>query len=138
MNFLVFFSINRIMAVQLMDRFNEGGPFFMSLILICLVLSMFFLIKGFLNRDKQPEHSKKMMSLVGDVSLLGLVIGFFGSIIGLITAFDAFEGLGEVNSGILAGGLKVSFLTTLFGSFVFIISRLGMLILRTLLKADKN
>jgi len=126
------------MAVQLMDRFNEGGPFFMSLILICLVLSMFFLIKGFLNRDKQPEHSKKMMSLVGDVSLLGLVIGFFGSIIGLITAFDAFEGLGEVNSGILAGGLKVSFLTTLFGSFVFIISRLGMLILRTLLKADKN
>jgi len=126
------------MSTQFIDRFNEGGPLFMSLILICLVLSIFFLVKGFLNIDKEPEYSKKMMNLVGDVSLLGLVLGFFGSILGLITAFDAFEGLGEVNSGILAGGLKVSFLTTLFGSFVFIVSRIGMLVLRAILKENKK
>jgi len=138
MNFLAIFSMNRIMSTQFIDRFNEGGPLFMSLILICLVLSIFFLVKGFLNIDKEPEYSKKMMNLVGDVSLLGLVLGFFGSILGLITAFDAFEGLGEVNSGILAGGLKVSFLTTLFGSFVFIVSRIGMLVLRAILKENKK
>jgi len=137
MKFLSIFSINLLISTQFVDRFNEGGTFFMSLILICLLLAIFLLIRGFLNIKTKPEYSKKMLGLVGDVSLLGLVLGFFGSIIGLISAFDAFEGLGEVNSGILAGGLKVSFLTTLFGSFVFIISRIGMLILRTVLKETK-
>ncbi len=131
------FSINLIISTQIIDRFNEGGTLFMSLILLCLVLAIFLLIRGFLSSTKNPEYSKKMVGLVGDVSLLGLVLGFFGSILGLISAFDAFEGLGEVNSGILAGGLKVSFLTTLFGSFVFIISRIGMIVLRAILKVNK-
>ena len=38
----------------------------------------------------------------------------------------------------IAGGLKVSFLTTLFGSFVFIISRIGILILRSMIKEQNT
>ena len=119
---------------ELANRFNEGGPFFMTLILISLLLSLGFLVKGFLSLKGNPEASKKMLQLVGDASLLGLVLGFLGSMIGLIGAFDAIESFDNISSAMIAGGLKVSFLTTVFGSFVFIISRIGMLILRGMIK----
>lgn len=120
------------------DRFMEGGPFFMTLILISLLLSLFFLTKGFLHLKGNPESSKKMLRLVSDASLLGLVLGFLGSMIGLIEAFDAIEGFDKMNTAMIAGGLKVSFLTTVFGSFVFIISRIGILILRSMIKKQNT
>ncbi len=116
------------------DRFMEGGPLFMSLILICLILSIVFLIMGFRSISDNPEKTRKMISLSGDAGLLGLVLGFLGSFIGMITAFDAIEGFDEMNASIIAGGLKVSFLTTLFGLLVFLISRTGILVLKWKLK----
>ncbi|MBP1839669.1 MotA/TolQ/ExbB proton channel family protein [Formosa algae] len=118
---------------QLSNRFSEGGTF-MSLILICFILSVFFLISGFYLVHKNEIKSRKMISLVSESSLLGLVIGFLGSIIGLITAFDAIEGMNSISSGMLAGGLKVSFLTTLFGTLTFVISRIGILIYKWMYK----
>lgn len=117
------------------DRFNEGGPFFMSLILICLILTVFFLVKAFSAVSKNVPQSNKMMRLAADTGLLGLVIGFLGSIIGMITAFDAIDAIDNISSGMMAGGLKVSFLTTLFGTLSFIISRIGLLILKAMHKA---
>jgi hypothetical protein len=116
------------------DRFNEGGPFFMTLILICLLLSVFFLVRGFLSIKKDPLLSKKMLRLAEDSSLLGLVLGFLGSIIGLITAFDSIEAMGNPDPAVFAGGLKVSLLTATFGLFAFAIVRLDILILRWLQK----
>jgi len=126
-----------VAPVQFADRFNEGGPFFMSLILICLLLSVYFLVRGFLSFRKNPSLSKKMLRLAEDSSLLGLVIGFFASIIGLITAFDSIEALGDPDPSVFAGGLKVSLLTATFGLFTFVIVRLDILILRWLQAADK-
>lgn len=123
--------------VQFADRFNEGGPFFMSLILICLLLSIYFLVRGFLSFRKNLSFSKKMLRLAEDSSLLGLVIGFFASVIGLITAFDSIEALGNPDPSVFAGGLKVSLLTASFGLFTFVIVRLDILILRWLQDADK-
>lgn len=113
------------------DRFNEGGPLFMSLILICLILTISFLVKAFISFSKNVSLSKKMMRLASDSGLLGLVIGFFGSVLGLIQAFDSIESIGiEISAPLLAGGLKVSFITTVFGTFTFIVSRIGLLILK--------
>jgi hypothetical protein len=126
-----------VSPVQFADRFNEGGPFFMSLILICLLLSVYFLVRGFLSFRKNPLLSKKMLRLAEDSSLLGLVIGFLASIIGLITAFDSIEALGNPDPSVFAGGLKVSLLTATFGLFTFVIVRLDILILRWLQDADK-
>lgn len=110
------------------QRFNEGGPVIMSLILICLILALIFLVLGFRNKIKNPDKTKKMLILTMDVSLLGLVIGFLGAVLGLIEAFDTLESLH--NTDMMASGLKVSFLTTVFGAFTFIVSRIGILILR--------
>jgi len=117
-------------ANPFVDRFNEGGPFFMSLILICLLLTVFFLIRAFMSLNKDVPLSKKMMRLLADAGLLGLVVGFLGSIIGMISAFDAIESIDNVSSNMIAGGLKVSFLTTVFGTFTFIVSRISLLILK--------
>lgn len=130
MNVLSVFALN-VFA----DRFNEGGPLFMSLILICLLLALFFVVMGFVNLKKDVLKSKKMTSLASDVSLLGLVFGFLGSIIGMITAFDAIESIGDVSAGMMAGGLKVSFLTTVFGAITFIIPRIGIIVLKSLQKS---
>ena len=126
--------MNNILSISL-NIFMEGGPLFMSLILICLILSIIFLILGFINLNKNLQKSKKMLRLVSDSSLLGLVLGFLGSVIGLISAFDAIEAFSDgISSGMMAGGLKVSLLTTTFGLLVFVISRIGMIILRSLQK----
>lgn len=119
----------------LKNRFIEGGPFFMSLILICLLVAVLFLVIGFLSLKKNIEKSKKMTSLASDVSVLGLVFGFLGSTIGMITAFDSYEGFGDINARMMAGGLKVSFLTTVFGCITFILPRIGIIILKALQKS---
>lgn len=121
-----------------MNPFNEGGPFMMSLILICFVLSLIFLIKGFLSLKLNPSGSRKMLRLTIDSSLLGLVIGFLGSIIGLIAAFDSIEAMGDADPAIFAGGLKVSLLTATFGLLTFVISRLGILVLRSFIKTNDS
>ena len=124
-----------IMSNPFVDRFNEGGPFFMSLILICLLLALFFIVMGFVNIKKNVLKSKKMTSLASDASVLGLVFGFLGSTIGMITAFDAIESIGEISQGMMAGGLKVAFLTTVFGCVTFIFPRIGIIILKALQKS---
>ncbi|WAC02679.1 MotA/TolQ/ExbB proton channel family protein [Lacinutrix neustonica] len=116
------------------NRFVEGGPLFMSLILVSLLLSVFFIIKGFLNVKKDEAVSIKMISLATDASLLGLTLGFLGSVLGLIQAFDVIQSIANIDSRVLAGGLKVSLLTATFGLFTFVISRIGILILRGILK----
>lgn len=125
-----------IIANQFADRFTEGGSFFMTLILICLLLSVFFLVRGFLSIKMNKVMSNKMLKLTVDSSLLGLVLGFLGSVIGLITAFDSVEAMGNPDPSVFAGGLKVSLLTATFGLFTFIIARVGILILRWGLTAD--
>lgn len=116
------------------DRFMEGGPLFMSLILICLLLAIAFLVRGFLTLKKHTETTTKMIKLASGTSLLGLVIGFLGSLIGMITAFDTIEALGGVSSEMLAAGLKVSFLTTVFGCITFILPRIGIILLQYMQK----
>lgn len=112
------------------DRFNEGGPLMMSLILICFILSLYFLVNGFRHAKKDAVKTSKMLRLATDSSLLGLVIGFFASLIGLISAFDSVEALGNPSPAIFAGGLKVSLLTATFGLLTFVIVRAGILGLR--------
>jgi len=134
-------KILRIMAIitgligtTLFNRFLEGGALFMSLILICLLTSIFFTLKSLMNLRKNIEISKKMIKHINDSGSLGLGLGVMGSFIGLITAFDAIEATGGAEPSILAGGLKVALLSTLFGLFTYSISKLSVLILRIIQK----
>ena len=139
MNYLaILFFSNILLSNVISERFNEGGPLMMSLILICFVISLVFLVRGFLSLKSNLDRSRKMLKLTVDSSLLGLVIGFLGSIIGLIMAFDTVQAMGDAEPAVFAAGLKVSLLTALFGLFTFVVSRFGILILRALIKSDET
>ena len=126
--------ITGILGTTLLNRFLEGGALFMSLILICLLLSIYFMTRGFLSVKTNPELSKKMLALISYSGTLGLALGVFSAFLGLITGFDAIEASGNAEPAILAGGIKVALLSPLFGLFTFVISRIGMLLLRLLQK----
>ena len=134
-------KILRIMAIitgligtTLFNRFLEGGALFMSLVLVCLLISIYFIVKSLLNIKTNIEISKKMLKHISDSGTLGLALGVTGAFIGLITAFDVLEATGEANPSIIAGGLKVALLSPLFGLFTFSVSKLAILILRIIQK----
>lgn len=49
------------------------------------------------------------------------MLGFLGTVIGMIQAFDAIQIAGDVSPQLVAGGIKVALITTLFGLIVAII-----------------
>ncbi|WP_298897216.1 MotA/TolQ/ExbB proton channel family protein [uncultured Psychroserpens sp.] len=114
----------------------DGGPLFMTLILICLLTSLAFVIRGFLKANTSLSIAHKSLKLAIDFGLLGLVMGFFASIIGLISAFDTLEAMGNAEPSMFAAGLKISLLTATFGLFTFIITRIGIIALRLKLKSE--
>jgi len=107
------------------DRLNEGGPFFMYPLLLILILVLILIVKGFLKKGTID----KTISLISSITLFALVWGFLGHIIGMIGAFDAIESMGSVSQEVFAAGIKVSLLVPVFGSFIFLVGRLGIIIL---------
>ena len=49
------------------------------------------------------------------------MLGFMGTVIGMIGAFDAIEVAGDISPSLVAGGIKQALLTTVFGLIVAII-----------------
>ena len=126
--------ITTILGITLFDRFLEGGSLFMSLILICLLMSIFFTVKSILKIKTDKEVSKKILKHISDSGTLGLALGVMGAFLGLISAFDVLEASGAAEPAIIAGGLKVALLSPLFGLFTFLVSKLAILILRIIQK----
>ena len=52
---------------------------------------------------------------------LAPMLGFLGTVVGMIAAFDAIEAAGDISPQIVAGGIKVALLTTTAGLIVGII-----------------
>ena len=49
------------------------------------------------------------------------MLGFLGTVIGMVVAFDAIEAAGDISPTVVAGGIKIALLTTVFGLIVAII-----------------
>jgi biopolymer transport protein ExbB len=169
---------------ELKKRFIEGGPGFMGIVLLCLILGLAIAIERiiFLNlsttntskltqdvedalksggveaakevcrNTKGPvasifyqgldrssegiENAEKAVVAYGGVQMgqleknvswislfiaLAPMLGFMGTVIGMIQAFDKIEAAGDMQPSLVAGGIKVALLTTVFGLIVAII-----------------
>lgn len=126
--------ITGFIGTTLINRFMEGGTLFMSLILICLLIEIYFIFKSVLNIKTNRDVSIKMLKHISDAGLLALTLGVLGAFLGLISAFDVIEASGQAEPSILAGGIKVALLSPLFGLFTLALSRLAILVLRILQK----
>ena len=169
---------------MLKEKFIEGDWFFMSFVLVTLILGLAFCIEriitlniattntskllsniderlaegdlegakevarstpgptasvlyeGLRNAKDGPEAVEKAIVSYGSVQMglleKGLVwislfiaiapmLGFMGTVIGMIQAFDRIEAVGDLSPSVVAGGIKVALLTTVFGLIVAII-----------------
>lgn len=169
---------------ELKKRFIEGGPGFMGIVLLCLILGLAIAIERIIFLNLSTTNTKKLTQEVEDalssggvdaakevcrntkgpiasifyqgldrtdegleaaekaviayggvqmgqleknVSWISLFIalapmlGFMGTVIGMIQAFDKIEAAGDMNPSLVAGGIKVALLTTVFGLVVAII-----------------
>ncbi len=168
----------------LIKQFIDGGPGFMSLVLIALILGLAFVIERFITltlastnvksllkkieaklETKDVEGAKEICrsnrSPVASIIYQGLdrvhegievveksiiaygsvqmgllergmvwislfialapMLGFLGTVIGMIVAFDDIAKAGDISPSVVAGGIKVALLTTVFGLIVAII-----------------
>ncbi len=168
----------------LKKRFIEGGPGFMGIVLLCLILGLAIAIERIIFLNLSTTNTKKLTQNVEDalasggveaakevcrntkgpiasifyqgldrtdegieaaektvvsygsvqmgllekgVSWISLFIalapmlGFMGTVIGMIGAFDAIEAAGDISPSLVAGGIKVALLTTVFGLIVAMI-----------------
>jgi len=169
---------------QLKQKFIEGGPSFMSFVLITLILGLAFAIERVLYLNLSTTNTKKLLAKVEEALQSGGVeaakevcrntrgpvasifyqgldrfdhgievveksiisyggvqagllerglswialfialapmLGFMGTVIGMIQAFDAIEIAGDISPSLVAGGIKVALITTVFGLIVAII-----------------
>jgi biopolymer transport protein ExbB len=168
----------------LKTKFIEGGPGFMALIVICLIVGLAFAIErilylsfakvnakalcekvekalneggveaakdvcrnargpvasifyqGLLRYDQGLDVVEKSVVSYGSVQMsnmenglswialfiaLAPSLGFLGTVIGMIQAFDNIQAAGDISPNIVAGGMKVALITTVGGLIVAMI-----------------
>lgn len=64
---------------------------------------------------------EKGLSWISLFIALAPMLGFLGTVVGMIFAFDAIAQAGTISATVVAGGIKVALLTTVFGLVVAII-----------------
>ena len=110
---------------SIVGKFIDGGPVFTVVIFICLILVLALFAAAFMNKANQ----QKFMLLMKHIGWFAIAWGFMGRTFGLIHAFDLVEASGELTPSLLAEGLKMALVDPLFGIFVFIVARLGIIVL---------
>jgi len=113
------------MMTQIIDKFNEGGPFFTYPILILLII----IVALFVRELFAKKESGKTIALLKSLSWFTIAWGFLGRTFGLIVAFDNVAAQGELTPSLLADGLKMALLNPMFAITVFLIARLAILAL---------
>ena len=101
------------------------------------VASIFY--QGFLRMDQGIEVVEKTVVAYGSVQMsqmenglscvslfiaIAPSLGFLGTVIGMIAAFDAIQAAGDISPNVVAGGMKVALITTVGGLIVAIILQL--------------
>jgi biopolymer transport protein ExbB len=88
------------------------------------------LYEGLRNHSGGPDAVEKAIVSYGSVQMgllekgliwislfiaLSPMLGFLGTVIGMIQAFDKIQAAGDISPTVVAGGIKVALLTTVFG-----------------------
>lgn len=69
----------------------------------------------------QMGQLEKNVSWISLFIAIAPMLGFMGTVIGMIDAFDKIQAAGDMNPSLVAGGIKIALLTTVFGLIVAII-----------------
>lgn len=108
------------------EWFIMGGPLFMSILTILLVIvvavSAYYVIVIASGKSREKTNFAHQLKYVKSLGLFTMIVGILGQLIGLFSAFTAIEVAMDISPAIMAGGLKVSMITTLTGVVIYLIS----------------
>ncbi|MBP3565192.1 MAG: MotA/TolQ/ExbB proton channel family protein [Alistipes sp.] len=72
----------------------------------------------------QTGQMESGLSWIGLFIALSPMLGFMGTVVGMIQAFDQIQAMGDISPTAVAGGIKVALLTTLMGLIAAVILQL--------------
>ena len=72
----------------------------------------------------QTGQMESGLTWIGLFIALSPMLGFMGTVVGMIAAFDAIQAAGDISPTLVAGGIKVALLTTLMGLIAAVILQL--------------
>ena len=80
-------------------------------------------ISNAMQNQGQLEVSKleKNLNILASASGAAPMLGFLGTVVGMVMAFDDIQRAGDMSPTIVAGGMKVALITTVFGLIVALI-----------------
>ena len=108
------------------DLFYMGGPLFMgiltTLLVIIIALIVYFSISIASGKAASNNNFRHQLTYLRSVGLFTMITGILGQLIGLMSAFKAIEAAQDISPAIMAGGLKVSLITTHYGIFIYLFS----------------
>jgi hypothetical protein len=120
--------------------FIEGGWEFMSLISLLALVMLYFAFKAGANIFGSSAANNRVapasLYYVRFFGMLALVTGILGQIFGLYAAMQHIATQGDIPQQVMAGGIKVSAITTLYGFIVFLLAHLIWFVLDW--KANKS
>jgi biopolymer transport protein ExbB/TolQ len=103
-----------------------GGPLFMGiltlLLLVLLVLTVIFILSIASGKTAGKASFRHRLTYLKSLGLFTMITGILGQLIGLMMAFNAIEQAADISPAIIAGGLKVSMITTLYGIMIYLFS----------------
>jgi hypothetical protein len=102
-----------------------GGILFMSVLSLALTTIIATTVLNIIRLSKDNYKPEKQILSIKDIKAIGIfavVWGIFGQSIGLFSAFQSIEAAGDISASMIYGGLKVSMITTLYGTFIFLCS----------------
>lgn len=112
---------------------SMGGWLFMTVLSLSLTLIIATTILNIVRLLKASYNAEKQMLTITDIRDIGvfaIIWGIFGQSIGLFSALQALESSPDISPAMIYGGIKVSFITTLYGMLIFILSWLIYLAMR--------
>ena len=110
----------------MLELFFLGGKLVMGVQTIAAVVMIVLSIIGaktVLSNQVNADSPRKT-SLIKEVGLFALIIGLLASAIDLMSALQAIEMAGDVSPSLLAGGLKIAFITPVYGLIIYALSLL--------------
>ena len=98
---------------------------------VLLVLSVILMVRIILSTGKVSRSALlEQTNYVKYLGILALTLGMLGQIIGLYSAFEAIESIGNVSPAMFYGGMRVSSITTITGVLIFIINYIGWMLIK--------
>jgi hypothetical protein len=109
-----------------------GGALFMTVLSICLTVIIVTTILNsirIVNGNYKPGKQFLTIQDIKAIGIFAIIWGIFGQSIGLFSALQAIEAAADISPAMIFGGLKVSFITTLYGIFIFLVAWLITLLM---------